>query len=91
MAEKKSKPIDQRSDATVLVYVGPGFISGVPAADLHGGDLARLAYVATLEHPSAKDLGALADQLEATGFYVRAGEEPSPTIEPADPAPATEG
>lgn len=37
--------IDPRSDETVLAYVGPTVVAHVPARDLHGGDIARIAYV----------------------------------------------
>lgn len=37
--------IDPAGEETVLYYAGAGVVSGVPARDLHGNDLARVAYV----------------------------------------------
>jgi len=39
--------IDPRGEEIVLRYGGAGFIEGIPARDLHGGDLNRVAYVRT--------------------------------------------
>lgn len=46
MATKKSAPpdIDPRSDRIVLHFTGPRAVAGVPARDLHGGDLNRIVY-----------------------------------------------
>ncbi len=37
--------IDPAGEDTVLHYVGPDVVGGIPARDLHGNDLARAAYV----------------------------------------------
>ncbi len=37
--------IDPRGEEIVLDYGGTGFVEGIPARDLHGGDLNRVAYV----------------------------------------------
>lgn len=42
---KTTKDIDPQSDETVVFYTGDKVVPAVPARDLHGGDLARIAYV----------------------------------------------
>ena len=101
MPKSKSAEIDPRSEAPVLAYTGPGSVAHVPARDLHGGDLNRIAYVRAHqaidwdlpdaqqppEIATARTLDALVDELEATGFYSRAvPDQPATTDEPAAPA-----
>ena len=57
MSVSKTTPksaIDAQSDEPVLEYVGPGTIRDVPAADLHGGELARVAYARALPDAHAE-------------------------------------
>lgn len=37
--------IDPAGEDTVVTYVGPAVVAGIPARDLHGNDLARALYV----------------------------------------------
>lgn len=71
------KPIDPQSDAIVLIHNGGPVPGDVPARDLHGGDLARIAYVRAhldLEEgrpkpATPKQLDALATELIASGAF----------------------
>ena len=65
-----ASPIDRRSDAIVLFYNGGPTPRDVPARDLHGGDLARIAYarahvdaVGQPKQPTPKQLVELAGDL----------------------------
>ena len=90
-----ASPIDRRSDATVLFYNGGPTPRDVPARDLHGGDLARIAYarahvdaVGQPKQPTPKQLEALATELSSTGTWSRESEgtgEP-PTLVEGDTA-----
>ena len=82
-------PIDPRSDALVLFYSGGPTPRDVPARDLHGGDLSRIAYArAHLDlveglpsAPTPRQLVELAAELLASGSFVT---EPTPQA-PAEP------
>jgi hypothetical protein len=73
-----ASPIDPRSDAIVLFYNGGPTPRDVPARDLHGGDLARIAYVRAhvgLEKgrpatATPAQLEALATQLVGLGSFL---------------------
>lgn len=80
--------IDPAGESTVVYYTGPGVTYDVPTRDLHGGDLARVAYVRahlatdwTVEgatdpgSATPTQLADLADELVASGAYSR--EAPS--------------
>ena len=76
------KPIDPRSAETVLFFADNGFPMprGIPARDLHGGDLARIARVraleAGIERPAlatADELEELATELSGLGLFTREG------------------
>lgn len=91
--------VDVRSADPLLFYTGDGdgrpFVTGVPARDLSGNDLARVAWVRSdrseenpvrLASPDDVDqetLAALRDELIATGIYT--------TTAPAAPADEPEG
>ncbi len=99
--------LDPRSADVVLEFIeGSRPIAGVPARDLHAGDLARIAYVRELRkrvelgprdpdnvRPSVDelDLAAIRDGLLESGVYVPAGTGPAAS-EPAggEPAPSIE-
>lgn len=87
-----------RGTSVVLVHVR-GKHGSLPARDLTGGDLNRLAYRRALaesgkrppDRASDEVLEALADELVATGIYARPDQpdkkEPDPPAEtPATPA-----
>jgi len=83
----KEDEFDVRSAEPVLYYAGPGFVTGVPADDLSGSALARVAWMRlrTKRPDSPTDMSqaaiaALRDELLATGKYAS---------KPADPAEAT--
>ena len=69
--------IDPRSDVILLTYSGGPLGLGVPARDLHGGDLARIARVralsasggAPVDPATDAQLAALLDELVASGSF----------------------
>ena len=84
-----ASPIDRRSDAIVLFYNGGPTPRDVPARDLHGGDLARIAYarahvdaVGQPKQPTPKQLAELAAELVGLGSFL---------TEPIPEAPALPG
>ena len=98
MAKPRSRPapgevIDLRSADPVLFYAGGPLPPGVPARDLSGNDLGRIAYVRaqqvaieseSYQQPGQASQGALtaiADELVALGTFTRA---PAPPAEPED-------
>lgn len=66
--------IDRRSAEILLAYAGGPTPAGVPARDLHGGDLARIAYVRALR--GAED---------ARSVLVEPGAKPPATVLPDPP------
>lgn len=102
MSKAKTPAIDPQSEAIILDYVGPGTTGELPARDLHGGDLARAAYVRRLQAATDADaprpdpadahgdIDALADELVATGIYARSATAAESTIPPAEPATEAE-
>lgn len=69
---------DVRSAAPVLSYVGPGIVSGVPAADLSANALARLASISVGKRGDItgiddEAIATLRDELLATGNYALSG------------------
>ena len=82
-----ASPIDRRSDAIVLFYNGGPTPRDVPARDLHGGDLARIAYarahvdaVGQPKQPTPKQLADLAGELVALGSFVTAPIPEAPAL-----------
>ena len=82
-----ASPIDRRSDAIVLFYNGGPTPRDVPARDLHGGDLARIAYarahvdaVGQPKQPTPKQLVELAGDLVALGSFVTAITPEAPAL-----------
>lgn len=100
--DRPSSGIDPRSGDTVLFYVEGRVPSEVPARDLNGGDLDRIAYVRRFratdgERPGELgegELDALADELVAGGAFSRdlprgnpgAPDDQSTATEPEPPA-----
>ena len=91
-ASKPASLIDPRSAAVVLFYDGGPTPRDVPARDLHGGDLARIAYVRAhvgLERgrpapATSARLEALAAQLVTSGAFRTTPQMPAePGKEPA--------
>lgn len=87
--------IDPRGEDVVLFYTGPGIARDIPGRDLHGGDLARAAYVRAFralegasrpEPATADELAALVDELLESGNYSRTKPEAESEAESeADP------
>ena len=82
-----ASPIDRRSDAIVLFYNGGPTPRDVPARDLHGGDLARIAYarahvdaVGQPRQPTPKQLVELAGDLVALGSFATAPIPEAPAL-----------
>jgi hypothetical protein len=99
MSDKQHQEIDPAGQEVVLEYVGPGHVGDVPARDLDGGDVARIAWVrahraveweregaADPPQPTPKQVGKLAADLVETGVYIHATK----TTKPATPAETPE-
>lgn len=84
MAKTQTDAIDPASDEPVIYFAGDKAVAGVPARDLSGGDLSRIAYVRAhhgtdwsvegSELPkaaTAHQLAKLADELVESGAYRR--------------------
>jgi hypothetical protein len=101
----RRSPIDPSSDELVLEYVEGGRAPrDVPARHLHGGDLARLAYVDALrsrredpeleaddvrpELATAGELRTLAETLIESGAFTYADPATPAAAETTTPAPA---
>jgi outer membrane biosynthesis protein TonB len=95
--------IDPQSAEIVLTYTGGAVPTDVPARDLGGGDLARIAYVRALTKsaglvrpaPATPDeLEALATELSSLGLFSRIAaalpEPPTPVAPPVIVQPAPE-
>lgn len=86
-ARPAPRAFDPRSAAPTLAYRGPGALDGIPARDLSGADLARIAWVRRGAERDGSPIDVTADEvaavladLVASGLYA---------AEPAAP-PATE-
>ena len=98
--ERSGSGIDPRDGTTVLYYVeGQIAPAEVPARDLNGGDLDRIAYVrrfragdGEVPSPLAEgELDALADELVAGGGFSRERQaNDTPTEDPAETPAADE-
>ncbi len=93
------KPIDPRSDELVLVFTGATAPSDVPARDLHGGDLARIAYVRQTtalaatpppHPPPTTPRAALPTERSNLGACPRPRPPRAPAQPPQPPAPPAE-
>ena len=89
---KTTFTIDPTSEAIVLTFAGGATADDVPARDLHGGDLARIAYgralwAAPTIRPGPASQAALAavlSDLVATGAFVTATEPAAPATTGSD-------